>query len=561
MAAVEETLYRDGNPVYPKTITNQVVDKESGTTLPNLLNNKQDTLVSGTTIKTVNGNSLLGTGDITISSSGTISVDTELSTTSTNPVQNKVITNAVNTKQDTLVSGTSIKTINNNSLLGSGNITIEGSSGTSDYTALTNKPSINSIELSGNKTLSDLNIASVQSVTDEATARVSADLLKEDISNKTTTLNASSTDTQYPSSKVVYDNLVLKASDSSLTAHTSNTSNPHSVTKSQVGLSNVDNTSDISKPVSTATQTALDTLETSITKLIPTEATETNKLADKDFVNSSISTATATFKGTFASTTALPTTDVDNNDYAFVTSTDTAGNTLYNRYKYDGDAWAFEYSLNNSSFTSEQWAAIQSGITTTLVTQITTNQTDIASEVTNRTTADTTLQNTLTSHTFNISNPHSVTKTQVGLGNVDNTSDLNKPISTATQTALDTKVNVVTGKDLSTNDYTTDDKAIVDRANGINSVTTLVSIPIDKNVVVATLSVASTLSLASALSVGQAITIVIIPTATFDLTLPSTGGFTSLDDVTMSLTSGKLAEISILCYGSSLYSLSSKIGV
>lgn len=44
------------------------------------------------------------------------------------------------------------------------------------------------------------------------------------------------------------------------------------------------------------------------------------------------------------------------------------------------------------------------------------------------------------SHISSTSNPHSVTATQVGLGNVDNTSDLNKPISTATQTALDGKV-------------------------------------------------------------------------------------------------------------------------
>ncbi len=43
-------------------------------------------------------------------------------------------------------------------------------------------------------------------------------------------------------------------------------------------------------------------------------------------------------------------------------------------------------------------------------------------------------------HIANTSNPHSVTKTQVGLSNVDNTSDINKPISTATQTALDGKV-------------------------------------------------------------------------------------------------------------------------
>lgn len=43
-------------------------------------------------------------------------------------------------------------------------------------------------------------------------------------------------------------------------------------------------------------------------------------------------------------------------------------------------------------------------------------------------------------HVANKNNPHSVTKSQVGLGNVNNTSDANKPISTATQTALDNKV-------------------------------------------------------------------------------------------------------------------------
>ena len=48
------------------------------------------------------------------------------------------------------------------------------------------------------------------------------------------------------------------ASSASLSAHTSNTSNPHSVSKSQVGLSSVDNTSDADKPVSTAQQAALD---------------------------------------------------------------------------------------------------------------------------------------------------------------------------------------------------------------------------------------------------------------------------------------------------------------
>ena len=51
---------------------------------------KQDTLVSGTNIKTVNGNSLLGSGNIEIGGSGTI--DTEMSDSSTNAVQNNIIT-------------------------------------------------------------------------------------------------------------------------------------------------------------------------------------------------------------------------------------------------------------------------------------------------------------------------------------------------------------------------------------------------------------------------------------------------------------------------------------
>ena len=55
------------------------------------------------------------------------------------------------------------------------------------------------------------------------------------------------------------------------------------------------------------------------------------------------------------------------------------------------------------------------------------------------------LQNDMTQllqeHTNSRNNPHAVAKNQIGLGNVDNTSDANKPISTATQTALNQKAN------------------------------------------------------------------------------------------------------------------------
>lgn len=54
----------------------------------------------------------------------------------------------------------------------------------------------------------------------------------------------------------------------------------------------------------------------------------------------------------------------------------------------------------------------------------------------------------LDTHISNKSNPHSVTKAQVGLGNVDNTSDANKPISTATQNALNSKFNASDGNAL-----------------------------------------------------------------------------------------------------------------
>lgn len=180
-------------------------------------NGKQATLVSGTNIKTINNESLLGSGDITIGGSGedntfrciygettyaeayaalqagklvyvvknyyshvttgdemTYIASRRYSTstyiyfynivTSPAPIINWISlttgdtwTSTVSVElQRALASGTNIKTINNESLLGSGNITI--SSGTSDYSDLSNKPSVNGVTLSGNKTTSDLGI-------------------------------------------------------------------------------------------------------------------------------------------------------------------------------------------------------------------------------------------------------------------------------------------------------------------------------------------------------------------------------------------------------------------
>jgi hypothetical protein len=69
----------------------------------NIIGSKQDTLISGTNIKTINSTTLLGSGDLTV--------------------------------QPTLVSGTNIKTINSNSILGSGDLVITG--GVSSVSATT----------------------------------------------------------------------------------------------------------------------------------------------------------------------------------------------------------------------------------------------------------------------------------------------------------------------------------------------------------------------------------------------------------------------------------------
>ena len=117
----------------------------------------------------------------------------------------------------------------------------------------------------------------------------------------------------------------------------------------------------------TPIQTALQTIEA----VIPSAASAQNQLADKDFVNSSISTNTANFVGTFNSLSELQAVqNPTNNDYGFVIEQDAQGNEYYDRYKFNGTQWLFEYKVESTPFTAAQWAAIQSGITSALVTKL-----------------------------------------------------------------------------------------------------------------------------------------------------------------------------------------------
>ena len=66
----------------------------------------------------------------------------------------------------------------------------------------------------------------------------------------------------------------------------------------------------------------------------------------------------------------------------------------------------------------------------------------IRGETRDRIRSELNISESINSHINDFNNPHSVTKSQVGLSEVDNTSDVNKPVSTAQQTALDLKENI-----------------------------------------------------------------------------------------------------------------------
>ena len=142
--------------------------------------------------------------------------------------------------------------------------------------------------------------------------------------------------------------------------------------------------------------TALGNRIDSIDELIPVEASSSNKLADKEFVVDKIKTYGASFRGSWATWASVPTNpnlypeDADGNrtpdanDYMIVVADETQDGGTW-KYVYTGvwttdekSGWKAEYEIEKSPFTPEQQAAIDSGITSALVGQITTNENDIS---------------------------------------------------------------------------------------------------------------------------------------------------------------------------------------
>lgn len=207
------------------------------------------------------------------------------------------------------------------------------------------------------------------------------------------------------------DNAVPKSTTVNGKALTSNIT----INKTDVGLGNVDNTSDADKPISTATQNALNN------KLNISQKGSNNGLAELD-TNGKVPS------------TQLPSYVDDVLEYSSLSNFPIIGETGKIYLAMDTDK-IYRWSGTTYIIVSETIALGE-----TNSTAYRGDRGKIAYD-----------HSQLTS-----GNPHNVTKTNIDLGNVDNTSDVNKPISTAMQIALNDKVPTsrkINGQSL-TNDIT-----------------------------------------------------------------------------------------------------------
>ena len=222
-----------------------------------------------------------------------------------------------------------------------------------------------------------------------------------------------------------------KATTDSLNAHLADFNNPHKVTKDQVGLGNVDNTSDKDKPVSDATQQLINEVKESINSGNTTITDNLTKHIE-DYNNPHKVTKDQVGLGNVDNTSDKdkPLSDAAkeaiNEVKTLITSSGTDLSNHIKDYTNPHRVTAEQVGLGNVNNTSDLDKPISNA------TQKELDKLDAKIDKIN------TDQGTdLSAHLRDFSNPHKVTKEQIGLGNVDNTADLDKPISTATQKAID----------------------------------------------------------------------------------------------------------------------------
>jgi hypothetical protein len=282
------------------------------------------------------------------------------------------------------------------------------------------------------------------------------DLLKPVSTATQTALNAKA------NSADVTTSLALKANLASPTF----TGTVSGIDKTMVGLGNVDNTTDLLKPVSTATQTAL------------------NAKANSTDVTTSLALKANLASPTFTGTVTIPT------GASIIAPTGLV---------------KADVGLGNVDNTTDLLKPVSTATQTALNAKA--NSTDVTTSLA--------LKANLASPTFT-GTVSGIDKTMVGLGNVDNTTDLLKPVSTATQTALNAKANSA--------DVTTSLALKADLASP--TFTGTVTLPSVNKVAITAPTNGATLTIAdgsSLITAGGAFATTLTSTAATNVTLPTTG--------------------------------------
>ena len=244
------------------------------------------------------------------------------------------------------------------------------------------------------------------------------------------------------------------------------------LTKADLGLSDVNNTSDINKPVSNATQAALDLkanitdVNTAIaTKISTTDANAALALkANSTDVNTALATKISTSDATAALALKLDANKVG--VASGVASLDALGKVPTDQIP------AISFSSVKVLASEAEMLALSSAVVGSVVIRTDESKNYVLAQANPAVRANwiqlltpAAPVQTVNGRTGTVS----ISAADLGLGNVQNTSDASKPVSSATQTELDKKVDKVTGKGLSTNDYTTTEKTKLAAITGTNT--------------------------------------------------------------------------------------------